>query len=375
MTDAAAPIGTAGGPAGGPDPAVVDDADQLTPAWFDAVLGTAGTRSAIRAVTTEPVGTGQMASTVRAHLVLGDGTERTVIVKHARADVASAMAGMAYAKEVAFYAQLGDRVTVRTPDCLYASITDDSSRFVLVLEDLSDATQGNQIAGCPVDHAAAALVNLAGLHGPTWCDADLAASSWLGTDPAITADFMTPVIEVAIDAFAARFGPELDAGEAAVLDASRELLARWMFDGGDRFAVVHGDYRLDNLLFPDGDPARVAAVDWQTASLGPPARDVAFFLSTCLAVDDRRQHERELVATYHQALADYDVSGYSFEQCFADYRLGMLHAPLIILLGRFTAGVTERGDEMFRVMWRRSAAAIDDLGTVDLVRAHVAAAG
>jgi hypothetical protein len=30
---------------------------------------------------------------------------------------------------------------------------------------------------------------------------------------------------------------------------------------------------------------------------------------------------------------------------------------------------------MFRVMWRRSAAAIDDLGTVDLVRAHVAAAG
>jgi hypothetical protein len=30
---------------------------------------------------------------------------------------------------------------------------------------------------------------------------------------------------------------------------------------------------------------------------------------------------------------------------------------------------------MFRVMWRRSAAAIDDLGTLDLVRARIARAG
>jgi len=33
--------------------------------------------------------------------------------------------------------------------------------------------------------------------------------------------------------------------------------------------------------------------------------------------------------------------------------------------------VTERGDEMFRVMWRRVSAAIDDLGTLDAVRARL----
>ena len=86
---------------------VVDDTEQLTPQWFDAVLGTAGTASSVRSVTTEPVGTGQMAATVRAHLELGGGTERTVVVKYARADVESAMAAMAYAKEVAFYAEHG----------------------------------------------------------------------------------------------------------------------------------------------------------------------------------------------------------------------------------------------------------------------------
>jgi aminoglycoside/choline kinase family phosphotransferase len=376
MTDAAASIGMASAAiTGHPDPAVVDDLDQLTPTWFDRVLGTTGTRSAIRSVTTEPVGTGQMASTVRAHLELGDGTDRTVIVKYARAGVESAMAAMAYAKEVAFYAELRDRMAVRTPDCLYAATSEGAPRFVLVLEDLSDARQGDQIAGCPVDHAEAALVNLAGLHGPTWCDPDLASSPWLGRDPAITPEFMAPVLEVAVDAFTERFGAELDHGETAVLDASRELLADWMFDHGERVAVVHGDYRLDNLLFPVDDPARVAAVDWQTTALGPPGRDVAYFLSTCLRVDDRRRHERDLVGAYHRALGDHDVAGYSLEQCLADYRVGMLHGPLIILLGRLTAGVTERGDEMFRVMWRRSAAAIDDLGTLGLVRARIAGSG
>jgi Phosphotransferase enzyme family len=356
------------------DPAIIDAADQITPGWLDAVLGTAGTRSAVRRVTTEPVGTGQMATTVRAHLELGDGTDRTVVVKFARADVAAGpLAQMAYGKEVAFYDGLAERLAVRTPECLHAAIAPDGARFALVLEDMLDARPGDQIAGCPVDHAEAALVNLAGLHGPTWCDGELSGLGWLAGEGPPPEDLLIPVLAAAADGFAERFGAELAAGEAAVLAASRELLVPWLVAPAERFAVVHGDYRLDNLLFPPGDPARVAAVDWQTVGLGPPGRDVAFFLGTCLAVDDRRRHERDLVAAYHAALADYDVAGYRLEDCWEDYRLGMLHGPFITLLGRLTATVTARGDEMFRVMWRRSSAAIEDLGTVAAVRARVAA--
>jgi aminoglycoside/choline kinase family phosphotransferase len=353
-----------------PDPAVVDDPAQLTPAWFDAALGD-GAGASVRSVTTEPVGTGQMASTLRARLGLADGTTRTVVVKHARADVESAMAGMAYRKEVAFYDELAARLAVRTPECMYAAISDDAQRFVLLLEDMAGCAQGDQIAGCPVAHAEAAVVNLAGLHGPTWNDAALADQPWLGggADVAgIDPEVMVPIIGMAVDQFAERFSEELEPYERAVLDASRELLPAWMFERGERTAVLHGDYRLDNLLFPQGDPAGVAAVDWQTASLGPPARDLAYFLETCLDVDDRRAHERDLVETYRTALGDHGVDDYGAEDCWDDYVDGMLHGPLIILLGRLTAGITERGDEMFRVMWRRSATAIDDHGTLDVVR-------
>jgi hypothetical protein len=372
MTDAGtstrAPDGTQ------PDPVVVDDTAQLTPEWFDAVLGTAGTATGVRSVTTEPVGTGQMAATVRARLTLVDGTERTVVVKYARPDVDSGMAAMAYAKEVAFYEELSERVSARTPGCHYAAIGDGARRFVLVLEDMVDARQGDQIAGCSPVLAEAAVVNLAGLHGPTWCDAMLGERPWLGGDAeaVITADFMTPVIGVAADSFAERFAAELEPAEAEVLEASRALLPAWMFERGERFAVLHGDYRLDNLLFPEGDPTGVAVVDWQTVSLGPPGRDLAYFLETCLPVEDRRRHERALVATYHEALIDHpDVTGYDLDACWDDYVDGLLHGPLIILLGRLTAGVTERGDEMFRAMWQRATAAIDDHGTVARVRARL----
>lgn len=43
-----------------------------------------------------------------------------------------------------------------------------------------------------------------------------------------------------------------------------------------RCAVVHGDYRVDNVLLEPGDPAVVrAVVDWELATLGDPAADVA----------------------------------------------------------------------------------------------------
>jgi hypothetical protein len=376
MTDTVTTTSAPGGAR--PEPAVVDDTGQMTPEWFDAVLGTTGTAAAVRAVTTEPVGTGQMAATVRAHLELADGTARTVVVKYARPDVQSPMAAMAYGKEVAFYAELGDRVAARTPGCLYAAVTEGAPRFVLVLEDIAEAQQGDQIGGCPIDHAEAAIVNLAGLHGPTWGDAALAERPWLGggdADALITGDFMIPVIGAAADAFAERFAAELDPVEADLLEASRELLPAWMFEKGDRFAVIHGDYRLDNLLFPDVGPSGVAVVDWQTAAVGPPLRDLAYFVETSLTVEDRRASERDLLATYHRALSDHGVTGYDLDACWDDYVDGLMHGPLIILLGRLTATVTERGDEMFRVMWRRSAAAIEDHGTIARVRARVGDAG
>jgi Ecdysteroid kinase-like family len=349
-------------------PSVVERPDQLTPAWLAAALGAGDSPAAIGPVTAEPVGTGQMSVTLRVRLDGEGNGGRSVIVKLARPEVASGpIARMAYAKEIAFYTELAPALPVRTPRCHHAAIADDASAFTLVLDDLVDSRPGDQIQGCPVAAAEAAVVNLAALHGPTWCAEEIARRAWLTTDPSLSAEALAPVLEAAADQFADRFAGELTVGERAVLDASRQVLAPWMVAPAPTFAVVHGDYRLDNLLFSLGDAGKVAAVDWQTVGIAQPGRDLAYFLGTCLAVDDRRRHEDDLVARYHGALAAQGVDDYSLDQCMDDYRAGMLHGPLIILLGRFTATTTDRGDAMFLAMWRRCSAAITELGTLDLL--------
>jgi Ecdysteroid kinase-like family len=351
-----------------PVPAVIERPDQLTPDWFATVLRTTASPVHVDRVTAEEVGTGQMSVTLRVRLEAHDGGARTVVTKLARPQIASGpLARAAYAKEVAFYTELAPLLPVRTPRCHHAAIAADASAFTLVLDDLADSRAGDQIEGCPVPAASAAVANLAALHGPTWCDEEIAGRPWLSSDPSLTAEALAPLLVAAADQFGDRFAGELTTGERAVLDASREVLAPWMVAAAPTFAVVHGDYRLDNLLFPLDDPGKVAAVDWQTVGIAQPGRDLAYFLGTCLSTDDRHNHEQELVARYHRHLGAHGVDDYPLEQCVDDYRAGMLHGPLIILLGRFTATTTERGDAMFLAMWRRCSAAIRELGTLDLL--------
>jgi len=144
------------------------------------------------------------------------------------------------------------------------------------------------------------------------------------------------------------------------------LVTPWLFTERDRFALLHGDYRLDNLLF---DPAHswVSVVDWQTLGVGLPARDLAYFTATSLNSELRLAIEKDLVDEYHRALLGYGVTGYDRETCWRDYRLGMPQALLISALGFAFATATERGDDMVLAMLSRGCQAVRDLGTLELL--------
>ena len=328
------------------------------------------------AVDVSPIGTGQTGATYRiAARYSGDhaGLPDSFVIKlPAQEDVVRERVALSYRSEHAFYTGVAETVEVPLPHCYYCALAEDGAEFALLLADMAPAEQGDQIRGCSAEEARLAVAALAGLHGPRWCD-----PAWLSFTGTVmpkadepTARGLGDITRLAAQTTIDRLGPRMDPADRTTVLESADLIADWLLGSPERFSLLHGDYRIDNLLF---DPARtrVTVVDWQTLTVGLPARDLAYFVATSLLPEQRSLHERELVGAYHRALAGHGVADYDGEMCWQDYRFGMLQVPLITTLGFAFSASTERGDDMMLAMLGRGSRAIRELGTLELVRAGV----
>lgn len=341
---------------------------EVTAPWLAAVLD-----APVESVTVAPVGTGQTGATYRVHLRYGSTTTdlpATAIVKLPSQDESvRERVALGYRAEHGFYRDVAHTVAVPLPTVYHCEIDRDGADFVLVMNDLAPATQGDQLAGCDAESARVAVGALAGLHGPRWCDPD-----WLdfpaATMPRANRDIaygMGELARVATQTTLERLGAHITPDDRGTLLAAAELVEPWLLLEPERFALLHGDYRLDNMMF-DSDRGTVTIVDWQTLSVGLPARDLSYFLATSLKPARRRQHERELVTHYHDALRKHGVRDYSEAACWTDYRVGLLQTPLLTTLGFAFAAATDRGDDMVLTMLARGCDAIRAQDTLTLIR-------
>jgi hypothetical protein len=369
-------VGSARGAAGAPPQSGVWRPEQVTGPWLTDVLRHAGVLDdgAVVSFVCEVVGTGQMADSFRLtprYDADVPGAPSSVVGKFTAADVTSRATGIAMRTsevEVRFYQQVASTVGVRTPRCYHADVNPATAEFVLILEDMTPARAGDQVVGCSVAEAALALTELAALHAPRWGDPSLETLEWLNRRTAESNDVGTTLMPVLFEGFAARYGDVLD---EPVLDVGRGLMdgiGGYLRHQPRPWTVQHADYRLDNLLFgtSEGGPP-LAVVDWQTVTLGPGVADVSYFLGAGPSVDDRRRHEERLVREYHDALVAGGVRGYSFDDCFTDYRRYAYAGYLMAVGASMMVERTARGDEMFLAMARRHAVQIVDLRSHELI--------
>lgn len=82
----------------------------------------------------------------------------------------------------------------------------------------------------------------------------------------------------------ARWTEQFRAAETDRIDAMEHLIA-WLpqhLPGDDaRAALVHGDFRIDNLIWHRDDARIAAIVDWELSTLGSPFADIAYL---CMAL-------------------------------------------------------------------------------------------
>ena len=76
-----------------------------------------------------------------------------------------------------------------------------------------------------------------------------------------------------------RWTKQYRASETETIEAMERLMA-WLPDAtppdDGRVGLIHGDYRLDNLIFAPDRPQILAVVDWELSTLGHPFADLAY---------------------------------------------------------------------------------------------------
>jgi hypothetical protein len=332
--------------------------DAVEPDWLSSRLREAGLlgEAVVTALSWEAIGTGQVGDSVRFHLSYDrpEAGPATIAGKFPAADQTSRVTATAfglYAKEVGFYRELCAGLDIRVPQALVAEVDDGGADFILLFEDLGPARGGNQLAGCTIEDARAAIHQAAALHAPSYGNIALTGATWLKGSPEVTAQIMA-LYPNAQTLFRERYDGLLEPELMQVCQGLADAGGLWFGRDPDVRSLVHGDFRLDNLLFDiHGGAEAIAVLDWQTVATGNGLTDIGYFMGCGIGSALRRPHEEELLALYCDEMSRRGVP-MARADIWDDYRIGALHGVSTAVFSAAYVERTPRGDENFLSMAR-----------------------
>lgn len=125
--------------------------------------------------------------------------------------------------------------------------------------------------------------------------------------------------------------------------AAMDQLSQWLEDNlpqdDGQVCLVHGDYRLDNVMFKQDSPEIIAILDWELSTLGHPFADLAY---QCMglrmpqglgSIDGLKgvdrvslgiPSEEEYVAQYCQRMNIERIENWTFYLAFSFFRLAAI---------------------------------------------------
>lgn len=356
--------------------------EELTNEWLTTALTEAGALTPGRSVTNFEVtnvgaGIGLLGLVVRVSIGYdGDAPApgpESIVVKFAtpvEANRAVAMNTRMYEREVTFFNSVAPSVDVPMPVCYFAAVDTTTGENIVALEDLKAYRCGDQVDGVGVDEAKLIIDAIAPLHAAFWGRTDQPLLDNAMRVDSSYAEAFPPSLDMTWENCVKLFPHAIAADVLPEVSRYVEGLRGVMKLMGQRTQTfVHGDVRLDNVMFGTGEQHPVMLVDWQAVMVSNPAHDLSYMLSQSLDVEVRRAHEAELVEYYHAALLRNGVTDYSLEQCYDDYDVGVLFLfsyPLII--GGF-CDMSPRAVQLAEAVLERSSATVSDRNLLRLLDA------
>jgi hypothetical protein len=349
-------------------------AEAVTPEWLTAILcdGVAGAR--VERITLEG---GHEGSTVRRYATLvynAVGVQaqlpEQLFMKTTPTLLTRLASGIAGRIEARFYTQIRPALDIEAPVLLFSAHDSASGRTIHLFENLvatKGATFGRYTTTISRDQAEQMVDMLAALHSRFY-DTERFTTDlrWVGT------------YEAFLQA-GERSG--IRAGHDLAMVEARDVIPDDVFARRDEIwpatitnlavhrneprTLLHSDVHLGNWYIT-GD-GRMGLTDWQCICRGHWARDLAYALSTSLAVDDRRAWEEGLVLRYLDRMRERCALARSFGDAMVQYGRQLFSALLMWTptLCHPPTMPDMQPDEMSRLMISRISTAISDRRVLD----------
>jgi aminoglycoside phosphotransferase (APT) family kinase protein len=138
-----------------------------------------------------------------------------------------------------------------------------------------------------------------------------------------------------------RWGEQYKASETEPNPAMDKLVA-WLQNNipedDGKIALIHGDYRIDNLIFHPAEPKILAVLDWELSTLGHPWADLAYQCMQLRIPSDAAipglgdidrttlglPNEADYVARYCQLTGISEIPNWNFYIVFSFFRLAAI---------------------------------------------------
>ena len=341
--------------------------DEVTPAWLSEVLGSPVTDATATQI---GVGIGVSSALYRVRLTGTGDIPSSVVVKLPALDEAAVFTSTVlrmYIREVGFFEKLAGQSPIRVPAYHYGAVDEETSRFVVVMEDLGGLRIVDQVEGMAIEGAERAVDELAAWHANWWNQADELAEQGMVVS---LGDPIYPAILPMV------FG-EGWAKVTGAMDVQPSIL-----DVGPRFAdaivgllqdlnqaprtLTHGDYRADNILL--ADDGSIALLDFQLIGSGSGAYDLAYFVTQSLAPEVASANEAALFERWTAGLRERGIPESDLDGMWDQYRKAALFClvyPVVACRGMDLDDPRQR--DLVHCMNTRIGRAIDELGLSTLI--------
>lgn len=226
--------------------------------------------------------------------------------------------------EATFYGRWRPRLSIEAPQAWFAETEADSGQALVLMEDLDlrGVRYGDPTVPLDLAQVRDCLALLAQCHGRWWRQTELRhADAYPGMLAGIADLFFSKEHWDRLMSLprGRHVPPALRDREGLRRAWERmQALAQPQCE-----CLVHGDAHPGNLYFTR--EGRAGFLDWQNTMHGPWMHDVAYLIATALTVADRRDHERELLREYLDALGRAGGTPPGFDEAWLRYRRHLAH--------------------------------------------------